>query len=434
MYEWYLLFLSVVCWNTAFFGNALTCWLVIPSLIFWIALIISISQAKFKKTWWKAFIFGLIWGAACLAPQFWWLARAPHIYPNCYVLAQGYGFFALFLVLFSLTHAFFTLLQVFICHFFRAFKWSSTIRALAAATMLIPYFFYLVNFGFAPLGVIQGYPFFWPFLPLAKSKTFLKSLSSIKCKTSPQIIKKISQTDFRQLDKKLCARFDAKRGSSFYSGQKIRTALKCESSKIHNTEKTLVFLAPECAFPHPLNIKYGYINTWGESIPKNSHFIVGTRRQIAPKGTVTMNWVQKIMLNDNEQLVATGCCQAVGWIHNKKLEKLIDKKTVCPFTEEGILKGENQNYDRVNIGPLSLVPIVCYDFFSNFSWMKTVDSENEVTVLLANESWFPEQTSNIIQCFVRFSSAWHGKPIVYVSAKYGLELVSYSGAFDKTKA
>ncbi|MFC1854843.1 hypothetical protein ACFLY6_03195 [Candidatus Dependentiae bacterium] len=424
-----LLILSAISWNTAFFGNYLTCFLVVPAIIFWVILISKLSDPVRKLRWFLVFVYGFLWGALCIAPQFWWLPRAAHLYPESYGLGQGYGFFTFFLVLFSVTHTVFTFLQVFVCSFFK----KSWIRSVLCVFGLWPYFFYLANYGFAPLGEIKGYPFLWPFLPLAKSETFLKVIAPV-CKTSEAqkvILKnKLKHFSFVQLDKSRCARLDQTHKPASFVGQKIREALKNESVRACGDGKTIIFLAPESAFPYPLDLRQGYVDIWSYEMPKNSHFLIGTRRQIAPENVVQHNWLQNFMLDETRQIVSTGCCQATAWIHDRKMVRLLDKKTLCPFSEAGILKGENMEFERFEIEGLKLVPIVCYDFFSNFSWLSSVDTSGELTVLLANESWFPKQTTDIIRCFVKFSSAWYGRPIVYVSARYGLNLVSFDGVFE----
>ena len=414
-----VLILSITCWNAAFFGNSYTAFLIFPAMFFFA---LSLFKFKDKK---EALLHGFVWGIFCLGSQMWWLPRIGIVYSDQFNPFAVFGGFLLFLVLFGTTHAFFTYCASSALKYIKI----KILKPIAATLLLWLYFFYLAHYSFTPLGHIQGYPFFWPFLPLANSELFMNSLKKICEKQMSKTLKeKLKKIDFVALDSNLLEPFDQENKSLSVVGKKIYEALhrhpkgvysrvttrdygqtsSPSSNKSPNSlccirrslgeggcsnKPTTVYLAPESTFPFPINESHlGFTELWGSKLSDNEHFLFGTQTK-------------------NED----GVCQAVAWINNGKVKKCIEKKYLCPLVEtREFVQSKNRETEFLEIEGLKLVPIICFDFFQDLSLLGKINPENELAVLFLNNVWGPEQTRRMTLSAASLASIWHNRKLLIV--------------------
>ena len=341
----------------------------------------------------------------------WWLPRIGIVYSDQFNPFAVFGGFLLFLFLFGTTHAIFTYFASSALKYIKI----RVLKPISATLLLWLYFFYLAHYSFTPLGHVQGYPFFWPFLPLASSELFMNSLTKFcEKKISKSLKEKLNQIDFVHLDSNLLEPFDKENKSLEIVGKKIYEALAAfgyspnslcclpakASAKVGRPvqtgcckNKTTVYLAPESTFPFPINESHlGFTELWGSKLANNEHFLFGTQTK-------------------NED----GVCQAVAWINNGKIKKCIEKKYLCPLVEtREFVESKNRETESLEIEGLKLVPIICFDFFQDLSLLGKIDSENELAVLFLNNVWGPEQTRRMTLSAASLASIWHNRKLLIV--------------------
>jgi hypothetical protein len=423
-----ILFLSIFFWNLAFFGNNITAWLVIPAigLFIWI----PISQGNLNL--WRSFKYGTIWGTLCFSPQFWWLIRAAHLHSTKWGLANGYAVFFLFTILYSVSTGFFAVTLSFFCSFFKRFKHNLFFQIPTSISICFLYFIYIANYSFTPLGVCSGYPFLWPFLPLARSSIFIKTLAWLR-QYQPEnnllLKSNINSFEFIHIPKNPYFPEDGVEIYPEFIGAKICRELEFESSRT-NKHKIPIFCAPEGTFQFPYNSQKEIVNSWIKALPDNANFVIGTERKLSETKKEPMNWAQHLITGNSYS--KSNRARTALWINkNRKQEQFFDKLKLCPFTEKTLCPGQTNQPRSIEISGVNFVPVICFDFFSQISWLSKIDSEKELTILLANESWFPLQTIELIYNFALITSAWYNKPVVYVSPVIGLKLISFSNFFEK---
>jgi apolipoprotein N-acyltransferase len=400
-----LLVTSVVCWNAAFFGNAITAWLVIPAIAAWIWLIIQLDQTS--ASWKSVFWSGFFWGATCLAPQFWWLIRSAMLYPNIWGFGGGIIFFTLFLGLFSFTHGIYTLIAVYLSRVLPRFM-----KIFMAPVLCALYFVYLANYSFTPLGEPKGYPFFWPFLPLGRSAIFLDTLATLRHNPNHDwLYAQLATIDFIQIPQAIFIPTDTPK-SPYYISERLRRSIITLLPTLSPTKPTVI-VTPESGFPYPIEQCSQFSNLWWHLLPDNCHLLVAAQRELATPKPKTVDSLQRWIAGSNVFHISKNC-QTIAWFDHTQTPTFFDKQALCPFTELGLREGEPHLVRAIPINKLNFIPIICFDFFHHLSWLSTT-ADNEIPILHANESWFPYQTYELIHNFAYIVSIWYDKPIIYAS-------------------
>jgi hypothetical protein len=425
-----VLILSILFWNLAFFGNAFTCWLVIPSLFLWILFTIRLADSNQLK---NAFLYGALWGILCLSPQFWWFVRLSLIYPINFGFGLPWRLFFISIVLIGITNGMATTLLFFIIKLTKSINLHlrKMVRSAVGILFIGFYFIYLANGMFYICGQPNGYPFFWPFLPLGSSKTFVKTLAYLRKKptnSTDPLKEKLKHFNFKHFPKK-----------NYHIIDGVYTYPELVCARLHqdfenslkeiNKNKTTLFCGPESSFPFPIDDNKKFIDSVKRKLPENSHIILGTYRTLSKTSNKRLN-TRLLFTIGNRTMRTQNTCHTAAFISNEKPLQFFDRKSLCPFTELRMREGVEEQKKSVEISELNIVPVICFDFFSTISWLSKINSSDELTVLLVNETWFPPKIVELLYNFALIASAWYDKPIVYVSPATGLKLISFSGMFE----
>lgn len=399
-----LLTLSIICWNAAFFGNAITAWFIIPSVVTWIWLLIHLTRQN--HAWWNIFIIGGIWGLCCLYPQFWWMIRGTILYSHyAWNVSRSIASCIVVGILFSVTQGLYAIISVFICRRLPLFT-----HHIAIIALYILYQFYLANLCFIPLGETKGYPFFWPFLPLGRSAIFLNTLRSLRHQPNhEELYQQLSAIDFFEIPQKLYPLSELPLPPHCMSERISRSIAKLLPSI--SPYKPTVIITPESAFPFPVDQYKELAASWQQLLPPTCQLLVATRHTV-PATAQRQPSSYKAWLAGNDD---AHDCQTIAWLDHTSTPTFFDKQELCPFAELGVCEGQPHTIRGITIDNITLVPVLCYDFFRDIHWLSTL-ANNEIPILQANELWFPYQTYELIHNFIYIVSIWYDKPVIYAAA------------------
>jgi hypothetical protein len=358
-------------------------------------------------------VAGFVWGAACLGVQTFWaadvFARHYNIYGGKGFVVLGGGF-----LMFSLVACVFAVGCGLICAgvdaFFKAMLdlKSKFLRHLFLTLVVLsvsPLFFtYLSTLSLWPTMSVQGYPFFSPLLPLASSDWFLSTVEKLRGHQQhnnfvPQYFRLhwIEPKAYKE-------NLRVNQGKSFNPNvacnqitQQIKAAIKSFDSHNPGGCKLLMF-APESSFPFKINEFPEIVEKWSCMMEPGQMFALGTYR------------------SEGEKNFQTTCI-----IDHSGILKFVDKKRLTPFAESKFTKGESTESDKAIIDQdLTLVPLVCFEFFIDSSSINSASRPDEIPVIFANDSWYPVYFKTLLRNQARLSASWYGKDILYLSHFFDL--------------
>lgn len=409
---WPEIILCSLMWNTSFFMAHKTQSIFILGLA---AMSIVVFAHMIAKIWlftlqpFKKVLFaGFFWGAACFGVQTFWAANVFTNYYNLYGVQGFVVWFGAFLM-YSLVGAVFSFLFILICSGVDAFFISMlelrskflrhiflTLSVLCATPLL---FTYLTKISLWPTMTVQGYPFFSPLIPLSSSDKFLNVLEKIlgHKKSEWTIAQKfnfywIEPKAYKlNLSKNRGEPFSATIAAAQILEELENALLKFKQSS--NRDTKLLMLAPESSFPFKINEYPEIVKKWASKIAPEHLLILGTYR------------------SEGQKKFQTTCV-----INNTGIVKFFDKQKLTPFAEKKCTTGENKYPNKAFIDEtLTLVPLVCFEFFIDGSSLKRATSANELPIIFANDSWYPQYFKTLLRNQARLSAAWYGKNIVYLS-------------------
>lgn len=418
--------ICTVMWNTSFFMAHKTTSLFILGLAI---MSLAVYAAMVARIWlWSshplrcAFFAGLAWGAGCLGAQTLWAADVCTRYQNhfgCKGLLLCAGSF----VMFTLVAGVFTILAALFCSAIdSAMKAAAGIEAKTFRYLVLTFcslaltpllFTYLERFSLWPTMTTQGYPFFSPLIPLSSSSEFISFVEKIRGHKKPVGPGK-PNFHFHWIEPRAYKKnLQENKGKTFnprVAGDQIAQGIEASVNNFsasHKKNSRLVLMAPESSFPFKINEYPEITSVWQSKLKKGQTFVLGTYR------------------SEGERLFQTTC-----FMDKSGIKTFLDKQKLTPMAESEFSTSGKTTPNKAQIDQdLTLVPLVCFEFFIDGSSLKNADQPNEFPVIFANDSWFPKYFKTILRNQARLSAAWYGKEIFYLSHFFDLCISPFSDTF-----
>lgn len=416
--------ICTVMWNTSFFMAHKTTSLFILGLATMSLLVYSHMVAKIwlwcAQPLRCAMLAGLAWGAGCFGVQTLWAADVCTRFSNhfgCKGLLLCGGAF----VMFTLVGGIFTVLAVLLCAAIDSLmtgaiqiEWETPryFVLVFLALLFSPLLFtYLDRISLWPSMTVQGYPFFSPLIPLSSSSEFIDFVEKVRGHNNsvgpgrpnfhfhwiePKAYKKnLQENKGKTFNPKVA-------GDQITKG--IETSVQSFASE-KNSGSRLVLLAPESSFPFKINEYPEITAQWRSKLKKGQIFALGTYR------------------SEQDRIFQTTCM-----MDNSGITRFLDKKRLTPFAESKFSTSGDSGPNKAQIDEnLTLVPLVCFEFFIDGSSINNAQLPNEFPVIFANDSWFPYYFKTLLRNQARLSAAWYGKKIFYLSHFFDLCISPFSG-------
>ncbi len=426
---WPEILLCTLMWNTSFFmvdktNSIFILGLAAISILVYCHMIIKILLWNSKPLV-KATKAGLFWGAGCFGIQTFWAADVFMRYINNYgakcliVLAISFLFFTLIGGLFSM---FFTLVAMicnsvlihFLCIYSKIVRYFILTLTIVACSPIL--FIYLDRTCFWPVCASHGYPFFSPLIPLSSSDLFLNFIRKTRGTDKNSAIGH-SNFHFHWIEPRAYKNNLIKnKGKSFspqIAASQISQALKASTEQFSkcqkeraNPEQKLLVLAPESSFPFKINEFPEIVELWSSKMAPGQIFAVGTYR------------------SEGEKIFQTTC-----FIGQNGIINFFDKKRLTPFAESKYSSSSKNGPNKAILDDnLTVVPLICFEFFIDSSSVKQAENQNEIPIIFANDSWFPKYFKTILRNQARLASAWYGKELFYISHFFELCISPFSGS------
>jgi apolipoprotein N-acyltransferase len=384
---------------------------------------------KQKLSFKAALFYGFTWGILVFSVHFIWLLILLLEKINaCKSFALFSYSFTVFY--FSLTSALWLCALSFLIEFFanlqphtrhsRLDRESRQIKLTKLASMTsfcfagYTYFYFLESYSLWFLGRLEGYPFLNPLIPLINFRLFMKILICFGFGVQPDF-GGLKNTEFIHLTPEA-----RQEGESWVDAEYKVLQELCKLKLWERTDQTkkLVVLAPESAFPFPLNKYQSAIELWSNVLPKNTHLFIGSQYKYGEK-----------------------LCQSVYWIHQRRIKNIYVKKHRVPFVEKipkfyrnldlirKVFLGDVCQFSRAKALPqaqcfelsedIIFIPQICSElFFSSsyktFSKIKKEHGKQAFIAFFVNDSWFTGYFKRILYNSAKLKSILSGVPLIYV--------------------
>ncbi|MFH1254118.1 MAG: hypothetical protein V1646_01660 [bacterium] len=471
---WFLILLSALLYDAAFFSPEYLGFLVLPSLFLIFFVLKEGLNPKYMQSGaggvgdkdtpnhpdGQFFWYGLAWGILVFSVHFIWLLAL-----LLDKVKSGKGF-AIFAYAFGMTYFSFTSAIWFVVTGFLIRKISRYYisQILIFLATCYGYFYLLENYALWWLGRIEGYPFLNPLIPLINFKLFTKALmvtgvlfsrgvGSYNRYNSGVISNNHAGLHAAKLDKPNYCEFiylkpeivSVDQNLVSYEYQIYRKLCDLKLWERRDEHKQFIIFAPESSFPFPLNTHPGAIELWSNVLPDNAHMLIGTQYKFDEK-----------------------ICQAVCWLNMRRINNFYVKKHCVPFVEkiprlykklkaiqdvfltgifpEGVSqfsrakKLRQQNYfefiDKSSIDhdKIIFIPQICSELFfvSNYKLFFDIARANSCSsqdnqqvmqfqhayiIFFVNDSWFLNYFKKIMQDSARLKSVLSGVPLIYIGHK-----------------
>ncbi len=453
---WFLILLSALLYDVAFFSPEYFGFFVLPSLLLiFFALNLAqnskymqigvdggASESRANHSGAQFFWLGLVWGVFVFSVHFVWLL----------VLlldkVQSGKSFAIFAYAFGMTYFSLTSAIWFMVIGFLIKKISRyyTSQILMFFVTCYGYFYLLENYALWWLGRLEGYPFLNPLIPLINFKLFAKifmvagTLLGLGVGSYNSDVINNNYADFPQPDgvefiylRPEIVSVDQNLVS--YEYQIYRKLCDLKLWERRDEHQQFIIFAPESSFPFPLNTYPRVMEMWSNVLPDNAHLLIGTQYKLNGK-----------------------ICQAVCWLNKCRIRKFYVKKHCVPFVEkiphlykrlkpirdvflsdvfpEGVAqfsrlkKLKQQNYFefdgfKSSNDKIIFIPQICselffvsnYKLFSEIVTCYTKHNDFAFVTFFVNDSWFLNYFKKIMQDSARLKSILSGVPLIYVGHK-----------------
>jgi hypothetical protein len=192
-----------------------------------------------------------------------------------------------------------------------------------------------------------------------------------------------------------------KKGLPFFSAQlvadQINADLAAAVAAFYQTNPLetdrLILLAPESSFPFQINELPDIVDLWANTLDENCFFAFGTYRS-----------------NGNRTFRTTCIMNQDGIL------QFVDKQKMMPFAERNLAPAEQQMPAKARLASdLTLVPLVCFEFFIDISSVKRANDQNDLPIIFANDFWFAPYFKALLRNQARLAEAWYGKKLIYLS-------------------
>lgn len=364
---------------------------------------------------------GLFWGAGCFGIQTFWAADVFTRYIDNYGIKCLFVFVFAFAI-FTLIGSIFSTISILICmatdsilinlfclygKFFRHLILTLTVLSFSPSL-----FFYLDRACFWPSCSNLGYPFFSPLIPLSSSDLFIKFIKKTRGH-SKKVALENSNFHFHWIEPRAYKHNLAhNKGHSFnpkIAADQIAKAIEASSHqflKNQNDGKKLLILAPESSFPFKINQFPEIVELWSSKMQPGQFFALGTYR------------------TEGEKIFQTTC-----FISQNGIINFFDKKRLTPFAESKYTQSASKTPNKAILDEnLTVVPLICFEFFIDSSSVETAQNQNEIPIIFANDSWFPRYFKTILHNQAKLASAWYGKELFYLSHFFELCISPFSGS------
>lgn len=424
-YFWPEVLLCTLMWNISFFMVDKTTSLGILGLA---AASILVYAQMISKIWlWipKPVISGtkagLAWGAGCFGIQTFWAADVFTRYIDNYGVKCLIVFVFAF-VFFTLIGAAFSTLSILLC---KAVDWilinllciyEKLFRHLALTLVVLSFspslFLYFDKVCFWPSCSMLGYPFFSPLIPLSSSETFINFVKKIRGHDKDSAPKH-QNFNFHWIEPRAYKHnLIHNKGKSFnpeIAAKQIARAIEASSRKFlknQSDDQKLLILAPESSFPFKINEFPEIVELWSSKLKPKQFLALGTYR------------------SEENKIFQTTC-----FIGQNGIINFCDKKRLTPFAESKYSLAASKEPNKAVLDEnLTVIPLICFEFFIDSASVKTAQNQNEIPIIFANDSWFPKYFKTILRNQARLASAWYGKELFYLSHFFELCISPFSGS------
>jgi apolipoprotein N-acyltransferase len=394
---WYLIGLSALMFNLAFFFSDYCGFLILFFLV-------PLAYCTiFTQHAWRD---GFMWGLCVFGLHFSWLFLVI-IRHSAAHWVMAVLIYAVIVVLFSLSSGAWLWISA---KFF--IGWRKVIWFLMTSWV---YWFIALDWIVCPFG-LPGYPFLNPLIPLAAYRQFLRIISlcmvmfTNRQVPGNELIPHIHYCP--PVVNRVVNATAVWKKSAYGVGQKIYAQLQNLHKSLPGTTRLLV--TPESMFCFPLNYYPSIITQWGSVLADTDHLLMGS--VIEQQGRFF---------------------QAVFWLHKGLIIKFYVKKLLTPFVEKmpdswksiqplkspfiGNLAefcddAQGVGAEFFDIGSMRVVPRICLEFFfckpHDFDTVRTTDRSVWV-FLFANDSWFDCFFRRILFLSARLKANYINLPVLY---------------------
>jgi apolipoprotein N-acyltransferase len=420
-------------------------------------------------------LYGLLWGCTIFSMHFVWLLMffLDKLKFGLCVAVLAYAFAVIYL---SVTSAIWFVVtgKIFESNILAVFCRRTGIRCIAmqlCAFLLLcySYFYLLENYALWFLGRAEGYPFLNPLIPLVNFRFFANVLilagrlfsgEPVLAPMSPSeqalhnieiiylkpdmVLHNQNSTDQKKERPNLVS-------YEYNIYRKLCDLKLWERCNVPgNRTKQFIILAPESAFPFPLNMHPDVIELWSNVLPDNVHMILGTQQAFGEKLCQSVVWLNSCRIKKN--YVKKHCVPFIERVPHfyKKIEFLrkFFLGDVCQFSRAKKIEQQNyfeftdkfsQNFCHPELDSGSIqsiaqnkiifIPQICSELFFTSSYKNFVDIANaarwqahclkpsEISayiIFFVNDSWFTGYFKKIMQGSARLKSLLSGVPLIYV--------------------
>ena len=197
-------------------------------------------------------------------------------------------------------------------------------------------------------------------------------------------------------------------------GNRIRSLL------VEQGDEGAIIVAPETAFPFPLNEYPEFVRMWQEVLQPKSSFVFGTL--LSDSGD-TFQVIMKITQNRItpvcRKCVMIDLAEREGWA-----EAFLPQfaKTIGS-SERTLCAGADSDCTRFLCGSCFFEPRLCADaFFLPLPPPSTEGDDFSYILASVNDSWFIKPFARLLRAYLRWQSWYHSTPILYVSYLDGAKI------------
>ena len=366
----------------------------------------------------RIFFYGVLWGMIVFGLHFLWLADIL-LYKSHASHFLALTLYFILVLYFSFTSGIWFLVTGVVS---RLFAFNVFFLAMLTTSA---YFYFIEHYSFWFLSCTKGYPFLSPLIPLRRVFFLLLGLvglspcaSVIKIPPTGIVIEEQEGDEtyrYRFLKLSLPEDWGIASITQTLTPSHAAQVLYHALTKLNKEEKeckcdATIILAPESAFPFPLNEYEEVQKLWSCCMTDKMHLLLcAARREEGKK------------------------YQSVFWLHQCQIKNFYDKTHVVDFTEnvprlfssfawanalfkgDVICPGSKKQKEFSGAPSLCFYPLICSElFFSNRLSQIDENKKNKPAIAFINDSWFMHYFSKILFAQAELKATYSGRQVIYV--------------------